>query len=416
MPASFPVIEIPVVKLEATASLFEQLPAPVKSEQIKPMEDFDQGWGSIIYRTTLPAVSANTLLRITEVHDWAQVYVNGKLLGCLDRRKDDNQLVLPQLPVGARLDIFVEAMGRVNFGETIHDRKGITEKVEIVGADKHAVMLNNWEVYNIPVDYQFAKQKKYASNPADGPAYYKATFTLQDVGDTFIDMSTWGKGMVWVNGHALGRFWEIGPQQTLFLPGCWLKKGRNEIVVFDLKEPSVNTIQGVKAPALDVLREKERKNRQKGDTLDLKTEAPIYKGVFEPTSGWQEIKFSQPAQGQYFCLEALSAQDGKTLASLAELEVLGADGKPISREQWRIRYADSEETYGVNATADKIYDLQESTCWMTQRRMPYPHQVVIDLGDVKTITGLRYLPSFEKGSPGMIKDFSVYFKLQPFKF
>ena len=110
------------------------------------------------------------------------------------------------------------------------------------------------------------------------------------------------------------------------------------------------------------------------------------------------------------------AQDGKTLASLAELEVLGADGKPISREQWRIRYADSEETYGVNATADKIYDLQESTCWMTQRRMPYPHQVVIDLGDVKTITGLRYLPSFEKGSPGMIKDFSVYFKLQPFKF
>ena len=136
---------------------------------------------------------------------------------------------------------------------------------------------------------------------------------------------------------------------------------RNEIVVFDLKEPSVNTIQGVKAPALDVLREKERKNRQKGDTLDLKTEAPIYKGVFEPTSGWQEIKFSQPAQGQYFCLEALSAQDGKTLASLAELEVLGADGKPISREQWRIRYADSEETYGVNATADKIYDLQEST-------------------------------------------------------
>ncbi len=416
VPASFPVIEIPVVKLEATASLFEQLPAPVKSEQIKPMEDFDQGWGSIIYRTTLPAVSANTLLRITEVHDWAQVYVNGKLLGCLDRRKDDNQLVLPQLPVGARLDIFVEAMGRVNFGETIHDRKGITEKVEIVGADKHAVMLNNWEVYNIPVDYQFAKQKKYASNPADGPAYYKATFTLQDVGDTFIDMSTWGKGMVWVNGHALGRFWEIGPQQTLFLPGCWLKKGRNEIVVFDLKEPSVNTIQGVKAPALDVLREKERKNRQKGDTLDLKTEAPIYKGVFEPTSGWQEIKFSQPAQGQYFCLEALSAQDGKTLASLAELEVLGADGKPISREQWRIRYADSEETYGVNATADKIYDLQESTCWMTQRRMPYPHQVVIDLGDVKTITGLRYLPSFEKGSPGMIKDFSVYFKLQPFKF
>lgn len=416
VPAPFPVIEIPAVKLEATASLFEQLPVPVRSEQIKPMEDFNQGWGSIIYRTTLPAVSANTLLRITEVHDWAQVYVNGKLLGYLDRRKDDNQITLPQLPAGARLDIFVEAMGRVNFGETIHDRKGITEKVEIVKPDKHTVVLNNWEVYNIPVDYRFAEQKKYASRPADGPAYYKATFDLRDTGDTFIDMSTWGKGMVWVNGHALGRFWEIGPQQTLFLPGCWLKKGQNEIIVFDLKEPSKAMIQGVKTPILDVLREKERKNRQKGDTLDLSTETPIYKGAFAPVSGWQEIKFSQAAQGQYFCMEALSAQDGKTLASLAELEILGTDGKPIPREQWRIRYADSEETYGVNATADKIYDLQESTCWMTGRRVPYPHQIVIDFGGVKTITGLRYLPSFEKGNPGMIKDFSVYFKLQPFNF
>ena len=57
------------------------------------------------------------------------------------------------------------------------------------------------------------------------PAYYKSTFKLDKVGDTFLDMSTWGKGMVWVNGHAMGRFWEIGPQQTLFMPGCWLKEG-----------------------------------------------------------------------------------------------------------------------------------------------------------------------------------------------
>ena len=56
------------------------------------------------------------------------------------------------------------------------------------------------------------------------PAYYKATFKLDETGDTFLDMSTWGKGMVWVNGHAIGRFWEIGPQQTLYMPGCWLKK------------------------------------------------------------------------------------------------------------------------------------------------------------------------------------------------
>lgn len=417
VPAPFPVIEIPAIELKETASLFEQLPAPIRNVQIKPMEDFNQGWGSILYRTTLAAATdANTLLRITEAHDWAQVYANGTLLGSLDRRKGDNQIVLPQLPAGTQLDILVEAMGRVNFGSTIHDRKGITEKVELIKPGKDAVALNNWNVYNIPVDYQFAKQKKYASSPANGPTYYKATFDLQETGDTFIDMNTWGKGMVWVNGHALGRFWEIGPQQTLFLPGCWLKKGRNEIIIFDLKGPSKATVQGLKTPILDVLREKERKNRQKGDTLNLSVETPIYKGSFAPVSGWQEVKFAKAAQGRHFCLEALSAQDGKTLASLAELELLGADGKPIPREQWRIRYADSEEIYGVNATADKIYDLQESTCWMTARRVPYPHHLVIDLGETKTITGLRYLPSFEKNNPGLIKDFSIYLKAQPFSF
>ena len=417
VPEPFPVIEIPAVELNAAAPLFEQLPDFVQSEQVKPMEDFNQGWGSILYRTTLPATEANTLLRITEAHDWAQIYADGKLLGYLDRRKDDNQVILPQLPEGTQLDIWVEAMGRVNFGSTVHDRKGITEKVELIKPDKQAVTLKNWKVYSIPVDYKFAARKKYSSNSRpEGPAYYKATFNLTKTGDTFIDMSTWGKGMVWVNGHALGRFWEIGPQQTLFLPGCWLKKGKNEIIVLDLKGPSEAVVKGLKTPVLDILREKERKNRQKGDTLDLSQETPVYKGAFAPVAGWQEVKFAQSAQGQYFCLEALSAQDGKTEATLAELEILGADGKPIPREQWRIRYADSEETYGVNATADKIYDQQESTCWMTKRRIPYPHQVVIDLGEVKTVTGLRYLPSFEKGNPGMIKDFSVYVNKQAFRY
>lgn len=417
VPEPFPVIEIPAMELKAVASVFEQLPGFVESEEIRPMEDFNQGWGSILYRTMLPATNANTLLRITEVHDWAQIYANGKLLGCLDRRKDDNQVLLPQLPEGTQLDIWVEAMGRVNFGSTVHDRKGITKKVELITPDKKTVNLSNWKVYSIPVDYKFSVRRKYLDGCCpNGPAYYKAAFNLEKTGDTFIDMSTWGKGMVWVNGHALGRFWEIGPQQTLFLPGCWLRKGKNEIVVFDLKGPSKAIVQGLKEPVLDVLREQERKNRQKGETLDVSMETPIYKGMFAPVSGWQEVKFAQKAQGQYFCLEALSAQDGKTLASLAELELLGADGNPISREQWRIRYADSEETYGINATADKIYDLQESTCWMTQQGTPYPHQVVIDLGEVKTITGLRYLPLFEKGNPGLIKDFAVYFKVRPFSY
>ena len=67
--------------------------------------------------------------------------------------------------------------------------------------------------------------------------YYRGYFNLKKVGDTFINMEAFGKGQVYVNGHALGRFWQIGPQQTLYLPGCWLKKGKNEVIVLDVVGP-----------------------------------------------------------------------------------------------------------------------------------------------------------------------------------
>ncbi len=219
VPAAKPIIEIPEFEMKEVAPLFGNLPEPKTSEDIKPMEQFDQGWGTILYRTTLPAVTSGTTLLITEVHDWAQVYADGKLLGRLDRRRGENSLKLPALAAGTQLDILVEAMGRVNFDKAIHDRKGITEKVELLN-EGSTQELKNWQVYSFPVDYPFVKDKKYApGKKLDGPAYYRATFNLEETGDVFLDMQTWGKGMVWVNGKAMGRFWEIGPQQTLFMPG-----------------------------------------------------------------------------------------------------------------------------------------------------------------------------------------------------
>lgn len=92
VPAAKPIIEIPEFEIKEVAPLFGNLPEPKTSEDIKPMEQFDQGWGTILYRTTLPAVTSGTTLLITEVHDWAQVYANGKLLGRLDRRRGENSL------------------------------------------------------------------------------------------------------------------------------------------------------------------------------------------------------------------------------------------------------------------------------------------------------------------------------------
>lgn len=418
IPEAFPVIEIPEVEFTQIAPLFSNLPEAKESMDIQPMEAFDQGWGTILYRTTLQEpVENGTTMKITEVHDWAQVFADGKLLARLDRRRGEFALQLPVLKKGTRIDILVEAMGRVNFDESIHDRKGITEKVELVRG-KQSAELKNWTVYSFPVDYSFVQDKRYKNGTAQTmPAYYRTTFRLDKVGDTFLDMSTWGKGMVWVNGLAIGRFWEIGPQQTLFMPGCWLKEGENEIIVLDLKGPEKASIRGLKKPILDWLRnEGASTHRKEGEQLDLSRETPVAEGTFVPGNGWQEVCFDRQSTGRYFCLEALSAQKGKKIAAIAELDVLGADGKPISREKWRIRYADSEETRSGNCTGDKVFDLQESTYWMTVAKDAYPHQLVIDLGGDYTVTGFRYLPRAEKGYPGMIKDYRVYVKGEDFQY
>ena len=423
VPKAIPVMTVPAIEFTQIAPIIENLPEPNTTEEILPMEKFDQGWGSILYRTTLAAdVKEGTVLRITEQHDWTQVFADGVLLGRLDRREGEQELALPALKAGTQLDLLVEAMGRVNFDKSIHDRKGITEKVELV-AGKKATTLKGWTVYNIPVNYEFVADKNYvdisgytAATDEAVPAFYRATFTLDRTDDTFLDMNTWGKGLVWVNGHAMGRFWEIGPQQTLYMPGCWLNKGENEIIVLDIKGPKEAVVAGLDEPILDMLRtDVPETHREQGQTLQLGKETPAATGTFAPGNGWQEVKFAS-AKARYFCLEGISSFDETNIAAVAEFDVLDGNGQKISREKWKIVYADSEETRSGNRTADKLYDLQESTFWQTVDNTAYPHQVVIDLGDEYDVTGFRILPRAEQGAPGMIKDYKVYVKATEFSY
>ncbi|NDW17822.1 beta-galactosidase [Dysgonomonas sp. 216] len=420
VPDSIPTIAIPAFNLTEVAPVFDNLPEAILSEDVKSMEFFDMGWGSIIYRTKLKASSVNQTLVITEAHDWSQVFIDGKRISTLSRMKGEGVVMLPPVAEGTVLDIVVEPMGRMNFGKGIYDWKGITEKVELKSQDKGEV-LKNWEVFCLPSKYSFTKEKNYKTgNIAEGvPAYYKGTFNLDKTGDTFLDMRTWSKGLVWVNGHGIGRYWEIGPQQTLYVPGCWLKEGENEIVIMDMASPSDAKIAGLRQPILDMLKGNGAYTHRKlGEELDLSGEKPFYKGTFKPGNGWQQIKFEKSEKIRYFCIEALNSHDGGKYAAIAELELQGEDGKNISRQHWKVLYADSEETNKANNIASNVFDLQESTFWHTDYSTinpAYPHQIVIDLGEEKVITGFSYLPRAEQNKPGMIKDYCIYMNMKPFK-
>ena len=423
VPDDIPTISVPAFEFTEVAPLFANLPEPKSDDTIRTMEEYDQGFGSILYRTTLPKIDRSATLTVTEAHDYAQIFIDGKYIGKLDRRNGEKQLDIPACAEGAQLDILVEAMGRINFGRAIKDFKGITEKVELKNGGR-TTELKGWKVYNLEDRYEGYKGLKFeplkSVKDAQGqrvPGCYRATFHVEKPGDTFLNFETWGKGLVYVNGYGIGRIWEIGPQQTLYVPGCWLKEGENEILVFDIVGPKEARTEGLEEPILNqLLVNKPLTHRNKGEELRLAGETPVLSGSFKAGNGWQEMKFGKPVSGRYVCIEALNAQDGKDLACIAEMYLLDENGERLSREPWIVKYADSEDVSQVNRSADKIFDLQESTYWSTETGSAYPHAVVIDLGAKHTLTAIQYLPRMESNVPGGIKDFKVYVKGENFSY
>ena len=423
VPDDIPTISVPAFEFTEVAPLFANLPEPKSDDTIRTMEEYDQGFGSILYRTTLPKIDRSATLTVTEAHDYAQIFIDGKYIGKLDRRNGEKQLDIPACAEGAQLDILVEAMGRINFGRAIKDFKGITEKVELKNGGR-TTELKGWKVYNLEDRYEWYKGLKFeplkSVKDAQGqrvPGCYRATFHVEKPGDTFLNFETWGKGLVYVNGYGIGRIWEIGPQQTLYVPGCWLKEGENEILVFDIVGPKEARTEGLEEPILNqLLVNKPLTHRNEGEELRLAGETPVLSGSFKAGNGWQEMKFGKPVSGRYVCIEALNAQDGKDLACIAEMYLLDENGERLSREPWIVKYADSEDVSQVNRSADKIFDLQESTYWSTETGSAYPHAVVIDLGAKHTLTAIQYLPRMESNVPGGIKDFKVYVKGENFSY
>ena len=434
-----PIITVPKFELKEFSSIFNgedsQFKLPIRKEGgLMTFEEMDMGWGSMLYTTTMPEIPAQSVIT-ADFHDFAQVFINGKYIGKIDRVKNEKSLTLPPVKKGDELEILVEAMGRINFGRAIKDFKGIVGEVAIT-AEVEGIETTwkpqNWVKFGLPDSYEkaadaFVHNNDYTKAENEGQrlgkkpqwnvdgldlvskrGYYRGYFNLTKVGDTFLNFETWGKGQVWVNGHALGRIWSIGPQQTLYVPGCWLKKGKNEIIVLDVVGPKEAVVWGQAEPELNKLQlEKSNKHNNIGDKPDLNSATPAATGAFNAGNGWQTVKFNAPQKGRYLAIECTSTQDGKAQVAIAELYLQGTDGKRISREPWTTKYANSEEENG-NHTGDKVYDLQESTYWQTEKSATLPHLLVIDLGSEQTISALEYLPRAEQGAPGSVKKYKIY--------
>ncbi|WP_026524076.1 glycoside hydrolase family 35 protein [Butyrivibrio sp. MB2005] len=246
------------LKCEEKVSLFSVLDdISIKNTSVYPvsMEKLDQSYGYILYHSTLETEDAIAKIRLWDTADRANILVDKKPLITLydlelakeaEILSDEEIAKAMALPVedqmklsqrGKDLDILVENMGRVNFGPRMeHQRKGIGQCVQINGH-----MHNNWDMYTLPLDN--VDKVDFSKDYIEGtPAFYKFTFEADECVDTFLDFEGWGKGCAFLNGFNLGRYWEIGPQKRLYIPAPLIKKGKNEIIMFETEGKVRDTI------------------------------------------------------------------------------------------------------------------------------------------------------------------------------
>ena len=219
------------------------------------LESLGVGYGLGVYRTVLPAGVGGRLK--ADVRDLGVVRLGGREIGYLDRRYAEDGIEIAATDKPRELEIVVEPMGRNNFGEYINTAwKGIVGDVTVDG-----VRLTDWWSYGVRWDdltklaFRAPKaDEQIGRGRLPACRVYRFTAKMEGGKDTFIDMSDWKRGMVWLNGRALGRYWSIGPTQTCYAPGCWIEDGDNEIVIWDAvgAEPKESVLRWHEKPILDV--------------------------------------------------------------------------------------------------------------------------------------------------------------------
>ena len=246
------VIEIPAIRLTETEPVIDSLPSRPTKVSVKPlaMEELDQDYGFVLYRKQFPN-GLKGKLELKQAMDYTITMVNGKTIGKSfvgygpDSNKvniDENKADIDEFgPV--TLDLLVYNLGRISVPVSA-STQWRAHKGLIGGAFLDGKELTDWQDYSLPMNPPV--NLKFGAIPQAGPTFYHATFTLDKVGETFLDMRNWGFGAVWVNGHNLGRFWDRGGLRSLFLSSHFLKQGANDIVVLELHDaPKVPEVTGV---------------------------------------------------------------------------------------------------------------------------------------------------------------------------
>ena len=394
-----------------TSSIFAYKAKELESVEPLTLEKADLGYGLAVYRATIPAGRGGDLK--ADVRDLGVVRVDGEEVGFLDRRFPKVGVRIAPAKKARTLEILVEPMGRYNFGQIMHESmKGVIGSV-MLGGEK----LTGWKMTCFDWQRDFGKLEFTKGEAGFGEKLPAGRFyrfhAKMSAEDTYLDMREWQRGLVRVNGHWIGRYWSIGPTQTMYVPGCWLKDGDNEIVIWDAvgATPADAKLKWQKEPILGEMRpETDYFAIQPRPKLAKPLSKPVKSGEFENNTNPQTVKFDKPVKGRYFAIESVDAWDNQPFAACSELDLNDADGNNIPHSKWSIAACDSEERRAEDGSAENIVDGQTANHWHTEwkdSKPNHPHYFVIDLGREENLGGFKFTPRQSNGA-GRIRHYRAY--------
>lgn len=370
--------QISQFRLSETSSVWDALSRAIESERPLPLDSL--GAEAAVYRHRVrEAIPASSQWCIGDTDGLILVFIDGNPIAVTDGKAEKHTFSLPAMETGTTVEIFVAR------GSSLTGKIG---KVAMTGSAGDAVELSGWRNFPVPDDYSFAASLTYSTDvPVEGPTYYRGKFNVTAPADTYLDLSTWGQGTVYVNGYRVGSFSKKEP--ALSLSASLQRAGDNEIIVFDVIGPERPDVRSVASPgAAGRLRA--------GLPCELTPDMIVAEGELT-ADGWQEVEFDFPVNTRYIVFEIDGTKD---TSSLAEVRIVGPGINRVSQERWKVAHASSETP--EDGYAENIFDMDESTLWKPAKEESMPQTVGIDMGSSFGVTGVQMLMygSQVKNKPG----------------
>lgn len=383
--AQTPAISVPAFRLTEQASVWDNLPSAVATEVLLPLDTIVNKPANAIYRTRLNQANADSVeWEINRLDGTAYFYVEGEYVGKVQGNGEVCHMKMPPMEASMAVEIFL-----------LSPRDRVGRGVEGIGVNSGDTAFispgNGWRIYPIPTDYATAAGREFSTDAVPvGPAFYRGSFNIEQPGNTYLDLSAWDTGILYLNGKEAGRY---SPEaNSVAIEASALRPGANEVILLDVSGAAGKPVlQAYASPRSAGYTVGGKRVTMNNAPAGLDAELIVAEGAFTPGKAEIEVALGRPVNSRYVAVELLDGPASGE-AALAEVRLIGPGIHSQNRDRWVAGTMTADDNAPAN-TPDKAIDMDSATFWRSAPGKGYPHALLIDMGENNSITSVTLVPA-----------------------